>query len=72
VGIAYQGMSKEGKQICEHVSFCEFLKKQGGKVVINPKMINTKSTDHSQRIGFLSVLLRNTKYPVKLLRALFK
>lgn len=72
VGITYQGVSSEGKQICEHVSFCEFLRKQGGKVVINPKMINTKSTDHSQRIGFLNIFLRNTKYPVKLLRALFK
>lgn len=72
VGISYQGLSSEGKQICEHVSFCEFLKKQGGKVVINPKMINTKSTDHSERISFLNVLLRNAKYPIKLLRVLLK
>jgi len=72
MGISYQGLSTDGKQICEHVSFCEFLKRQGGKVVINPRMINTKSTDHSKRKGFFNILLRNTKYPVKLLRVLFK
>lgn len=72
VGITYKGLSSEGNQICEHVSFCEFLKNQGAVVVINPRMINTKSTDHSQRINFFNVLLRNVKYPYKVLRVLFK
>ena len=72
VGITYQGMNSEGKQTCEHVSFCEFLKRKGGKVIINPKMINTKITDHSQRVSFLRVLLRNVKYPFKLLKILLR
>lgn len=72
VGIKYHGINSEGREICEHVSFCEFLKEQGGKVVINPKMINTRGTDHSQRIRFLSVLLRNIRYPFKLLKVLLR
>jgi hypothetical protein len=72
LGISYEGISNEGKQICEHVSFCESLRKQDGKIYINPKMINTKSTDHSQKISFFGIMQRNIKYPFKLLRAILK
>ena len=61
----YVGLSPQGDQVCEHVAFCSQLKNFGGTIVINPKMINTDSTDHSQRTGFFRVLGRNLKYPIK-------
>jgi hypothetical protein len=71
-GINYRGVDEGGNPVCEHVSFCETLRKQGGRIIINPRMINTKSTDHSHRVNPFRILVRNIMYPVKLLRTLSK
>jgi len=36
--------------ICEHVSFHEKIRKQGHKIFINPRLVNTSYTDHTMHM----------------------
>ena len=61
----YEGISSNGKAICEHVLFNEQIREQGAKIYINPKLINARITDHSRRLSMLFTLLRISRYPFK-------
>ena len=45
----YLGVTSDMKQICEHVPFNKTFIKNGGKIYINPLLINLKYTDHNLR-----------------------
>jgi hypothetical protein len=67
----YFGKTTSGIQICEHVPFHETLRQNGSKLFINPKMINTKWTDHSRRATFPFKAGRVIAYPFKFLSRFF-
>lgn len=64
----YSGVNVEGEETCEHVHFNNLIKEQGGKIYINPMLINTKSTDHSINASFIRSMFRILNYPIKLLK----
>lgn len=47
----YIGSNEFGEEICDHPSLHETIKKNGGRIFINPKMINTDFTDHTSRFN---------------------
>jgi hypothetical protein len=44
---AYIGLYGNGIEVCEHVPFHLRIKENGGKIFINPRMVNTDYTEHS-------------------------
>jgi hypothetical protein len=67
---SYTGITSENLPICEHVPFHEELRKSGNHLFINPQLINTHSTDHSQRMNLLRTFVRVASYPIKILKRL--
>jgi hypothetical protein len=61
----YIGVDSEGRPICEHVPLHNALTKEGFKIFINPRLINTKRTDHSQHPRIHRKIFRLLNYPVK-------
>lgn len=43
----YIGLYDNGMEICEHVPFHTAIRNSGGRIFINPKLINTDYTEHS-------------------------
>ena len=43
----YQGIDTDGRRVCEHVTLHERIRADGGKIFINPRLINTGLTAHS-------------------------
>jgi hypothetical protein len=43
----YTGITSGGEAICEHVSLHERIRADGGRIFINPRLINTGLTTHS-------------------------
>jgi glycosyltransferase involved in cell wall biosynthesis len=66
----YRGVSFEGKAVCEHVSFNNELRESGARIYLNPRLINTRITDHTRRLSVLFTLIRIAKYPIKILSKL--
>ncbi len=69
--VNYFGISVDGEPICEHVPLNLSLNAMGYKLMINPKLINADTTDHSKNSNLFSLLIRLLKYPAKLLRVSF-
>jgi hypothetical protein len=44
----YRGLSSEGEECCEHVHFHALLRSAGARLFINPKLVNTRFTEHSR------------------------
>ena len=65
----YSGTDENGGGICEHVMFHRRLREQGGRVFINPALINSGYNEHTR-----SLMLRNRilRMPKNILRALTK
>ena len=42
----YIGVMESGQEICEHVLLSEKIKKAGFKIFLNPRLINTKRSEH--------------------------
>lgn len=45
---SYIGLYENGMEICEHVPFHMSIRAAGGKIFINPALINTDYTEHSE------------------------
>ena len=45
----YNGLTVDGKEVCEHVSFHKMVRQQGYRIFINPKLINNKSSHHTYK-----------------------
>ncbi len=56
----YIGLTEDGLEVCEHVSFNKTIQQKGGSIYINPKFINFKLTDHSKRRKYF--VYYNMKY----------
>lgn len=48
----YVGINGSGKEICEHVTLHVQIKANGGRIFINPALINAQRTRHGGRKGF--------------------
>lgn len=58
---SYSGLTHDGDEVCEHVRFHALLRKGKAKIFINPALINTKYTDHTNcltRVNKLKSMLR--------------
>lgn len=59
----YIGVTTDMQQICEHISFNKTFIKNGGKIYINPSLINLKYTDHNLRRKYFKFY--NFKYKLR-------
>jgi glycosyltransferase involved in cell wall biosynthesis len=62
---SYRGLTPEGKEVCEHVSFNRQINELKAKIYVNPQLINTRITDHTRRLSFTFTMLRILRYPIK-------
>jgi hypothetical protein len=60
--VHYQGKNSAGNMICEHVAFNLKIKELGGRIFINPNLINAHYTDHSSRMTLFFTLIRFFRY----------
>jgi len=59
---SYKGTDDQGNITCEHVPFHIELVNKGARIFINPRMINTRYTDHSLKVSFFYTIVRMIKY----------
>ncbi len=57
----YVGVSHQGEEICEHISFHLSLKRQGARIFINPRLINAAYTEHTKQLLVLNSLVRKCR-----------
>jgi len=62
---SYSGLTPEGKEVCEHVSFNRQINELKAKIYVNPQLINTRITDHTRRLSFTFTMVRILRYPIK-------
>jgi glycosyltransferase involved in cell wall biosynthesis len=62
----YVGKTDSGRKICEHVPFHSTLVAHGAQIFINPRLINTRLTDHTRRLSVIFTVLRICRYTFKL------
>ena len=60
-GAQYVGLDDEGEMVCEHVQLHAAIKTQGGRIFINPGLINTGYTSHTKKLLLLSRIRRKIK-----------
>ncbi len=65
INAEYIGISESGAEICEHVSLNKQIRKNGFRIVVDPKLINTGFTDHTKEKKFLYKIKRFVSYPIK-------
>jgi len=46
--VCYRGLDQAGEEVCEHVSLHEQIRSQGGRIFINPAMINAGLIEHAR------------------------
>jgi hypothetical protein len=61
VGLRYAGLTATGTEICEHVSFNFEFKRRGGRLLINPKMLNDSWNEHNEAMKQRKIIKRNLK-----------
>jgi len=54
--VRYVGLSLCGDEVCEHVSFHSDIKTNGGRIFINPALINSKTNPHSRKATFIGLI----------------
>ncbi|MBF9020232.1 hypothetical protein HKCCA1058_05915 [Rhodobacterales bacterium HKCCA1058] len=47
-GVKYEGLDENNEEVCEHVYLHQMIKSNGGKIFINPSLINGKIIDHAR------------------------
>ena len=65
----YSGLTDAGLAICEHVPLNLHLRSKGFRLLINPALINSDSTDHSENAHLGKLLKRIVFYPLKAIRS---
>ena len=57
-GVQYVGLDDKGEMVCEHVQLHAILKSKGGRIFINPGLINTGYTSHTKKLLLQSRIRR--------------
>lgn len=60
-GASYIGLSVDGGEICEHVTLHTQLAAKGCRMFINPRLINTAFTQHSNQLRLLPGMKRKLR-----------
>ena len=60
-GSQYVGLDDEGEMVCEHVQLHATLRAHGGRIFINPELINTGYTAHTKKLLLRSRIRRQIK-----------
>jgi hypothetical protein len=68
----YAGMTADGREVCEHVSFHAAMRSQGFRIFINPAMINASAADHSANFVLRHALTFIAELRIKLIESLSK
>jgi hypothetical protein len=58
---SYAGLNLQGEEICEHTVLHKTLVKENHKIFINPKLINTDFTDHTNHMRLNYSNIQNKK-----------
>ena len=58
----YCGLSADGSEVCEHVSFHELLHEEGHNMYINPKLINCIWNEHNKNLKFIVKIKAQLRY----------
>lgn len=62
----YNGLTEEGKEICEHLFFHQTLRQNNYSIFINPKLINAAYTEHTEHLLFRKKIIRKIKRLLRL------
>ena len=54
--VSYNGLGKNGEEVCEHVSLHRMIRSEGGKIFINPALINAGVVSHSRNATSFGLL----------------
>lgn len=54
--VSYAGLSPNGEEFCEHVSLHQQIREKGGRIYINPKMINAGVVEHARNASGLGLM----------------
>ena len=59
--VSYSGLGQDGEEICEHVALHGMIRSDGGRILINPALINAGVVEHARnatRVGLLRFWFR--------------
>lgn len=54
--VSYAGLTSDGEEFCEHVSLHQQIREQGGRIFLNPKMLNGGVVDHARNASGLGLV----------------
>ena len=55
-GAFYKGVNEFGDQVCEHVSLHAQIRSMGGRIFINPMMMNTSPREHVKHLSCIGLV----------------
>lgn len=61
----YSGLNAFGEEFCEHVHFNKKIREAGGKMFINPRLINAGFTEHTRDLKFRRRMKRKLRFALK-------
>jgi len=50
-GLRYEGLTADGQEVCEHVALHAAIRARGGLIFINPRLLCSGATEHSNMLG---------------------
>lgn len=59
--VRYAGLTEKSEQVCEHVSLHKEIRQNGGRILINPAMINANVVEHAKnatQVGLIKFWIR--------------
>lgn len=56
IAVNYEGLDRNGEEVCEHIFLHKMIRSRGGKIFINPAFINTKVAEHAQNATVLGLM----------------
>ena len=54
--VSYAGLSPSGEEFCEHVSLHQKIRENGGRIFINPKLVNAGVVEHARYVSGLGMV----------------
>jgi hypothetical protein len=54
--VRYVGLTADGEEVCEHVSLHEQIRSKGGRIFINPSLVNSSTVVHARYASSLGLV----------------
>lgn len=58
LGLRYNGLDKSGNEFCEHISLHQQIRAKGGRIILNPQLINGKAPREHLQFGTPKKIVR--------------